>query len=121
MTKGKRPMRVTVLGSTGSIGANTLDVIARHPERFKVHALAAARQVDALLAQCVRFKPRFAVMAQPEAARELAEKLKSAGLSTQVLSGPAGMDEVSSDPDVDPKTPKPLFITYNILKIIKID
>jgi len=101
MTDGKRPMRVTVLGSTGSIGSNTLDVIARHPERFEVHALAAARQVDALLAQCVRFKPRFAVMAQPEAARELADKLQSVGLNTQVLSGPAGMDEVSSAPEVD--------------------
>ncbi len=101
MTDGKRPMRVTVLGSTGSIGSNTLDVIARHPERFEVHALAAAQQVDVLLAQCVRFKPRFAVMAQPEAARELADKLESAGLSTQVLSGPAGMDEVSSAPEVD--------------------
>ena len=101
MTAMKRPMRVTVLGSTGSIGTNTLDVIARHPERFEVHALAAARQVDALLAQCARFTPRFAVMAQPEAARELAEKLKAEGLATHVLTGLHAMDEVSSDPDVD--------------------
>ena len=101
MTENKRPMRVTVLGATGSIGTNTLDVIARHPERFEVHALTASRQVDALLAQCQRFQPRFAIMAQPEAARELADKLKAAGLATQVLTGPTAMDEVCSDPDVD--------------------
>ena len=55
--------RITVLGSTGSIGVNTLDVIARHPERFEVFALSAATQVDLMLAQCVQFKPRYAVMA----------------------------------------------------------
>jgi len=96
-----KPMRVTVLGSTGSIGANTLDVIARHPDRFEVHALAAGRQVEALLAQCARFNPRFAVMAQPDAARELADKIQAEGLPTQVLTGAHAMDEVSSAPDVD--------------------
>ena len=101
MKEVRMPMRVTVLGSTGSIGTNTLDVIARHPGRFEVYALAAARQVDALLLQCVRFKPRFAVMSQPVAARELAQKLQAEGLSTQVLTGPNAMDEVSSAPEVD--------------------
>ena len=101
MSPAQRPMRVTVLGSTGSIGTNTLDVIARHPERFQVHALTASRQVDVLLAQCVRFQPRFAVMAQSDAAKELADKLKVAGIGTRVLAGPGALDEVSCDPDVD--------------------
>ena len=101
MSETQRPMRVTVLGSTGSIGTNTLDVIARHPERFAVHALTASRQVDVLFAQCLQFKPRWAVMVQPEAARALADKLKAAGVATRVLAGPNALDEVSSDPDVD--------------------
>ncbi|HPU12018.1 MAG TPA: 1-deoxy-D-xylulose-5-phosphate reductoisomerase, partial [Ottowia sp.] len=58
-----KKQRVAVLGSTGSIGVNTLDVIARHPDRFEVVALTAATQVDVMLAQCVQFKPRVAVMA----------------------------------------------------------
>jgi 1-deoxy-D-xylulose-5-phosphate reductoisomerase len=62
---------ITVLGSTGSIGSNTLDVISRHPERFKVHALTAATQVEALVAQCQQFSPRFAVMASESHARQL--------------------------------------------------
>ena len=101
MSKLERPMRVTVLGSTGSIGSNTLDVMGRHPDRFEVYALAASRQVDMLLAQCVRFQPRFAVMAQPDAARELADKLKAQGLRTQVLTGSDAMDQIASAPDVD--------------------
>ena len=56
--------QITVLGSTGSIGGNTLDVIARHPDRFKVFALSASSQVDLLLSQCMQFSPEFAVMAQ---------------------------------------------------------
>ena len=75
--------RVTVLGSTGSIGANTLDVIARHPQRFEVFALSASRQVDAMFAQCARFRPRFAVMAQEEAARELARQAVQLALQNQ--------------------------------------
>src|SRR6185312_13002683 len=55
--------RIAVLGSTGSIGTSTLDVVARHPDRFEVFALSAATQVDLLLQQCARFRPRFAVMA----------------------------------------------------------
>ncbi len=94
-------MCVTVLGSTGSIGTSTLDVIARHPDRFEVFALSASRQVDLLFEQCVRFAPRFAVMVQAEPARLLADRLKAHGSSTQVLSGHAALDEVSSAPEVD--------------------
>ena len=101
MSEVQGPMRVTVLGSTGSIGTSTLDVMARHPERFEVFALSASRQVDLLFEQCVRFRPRFAVMVQPEHARTLQEKLKAHGLGTQVLVGPQALDEVSSASEVD--------------------
>ena len=93
--------RITVLGSTGSIGTNTLDVIARHPERFEVFALSAARQVDAMLAQCAQFKPRFAVMADEAAARQLADRIQAEGLPTRVLQGPGALSEISAHPEVD--------------------
>jgi len=93
--------RVTVLGSTGSVGANTLDVIARHPERFEVFALSASTQVDTMLSQCATFRPRYAVMAQPDAARALAQKLASQGLSTRVLAEPDALDVIASHPEVD--------------------
>ena len=93
--------RITVLGSTGSIGTNTLDVAARHPDRFEVFALRAATQVDALLAQCVRFAPRYAVMASPAHARLLAEKCKQNGLATQVLQAPEAIETIASHPDTD--------------------
>lgn len=96
-----RPQRITVLGSTGSIGTNTLDVIARHPARFEVFALTGAHQVDLMLRQCAQFKPRFAVMADARAASELKDKVLAESLSTQVLSGAAALDEVASHPDVD--------------------
>jgi len=101
MSQEHSKMRVTVLGSTGSIGTSTLDVMARHPDRFEVYALTAARQVDLLFEQCVRFKPCYAVMVQPEHARELDAKLKAHGVATQVLTGLAALDEVSSAPEVD--------------------
>ena len=93
--------RITVLGSTGSIGTNTLDVVARHPERFEVFALSAATQVDALLAQCARFAPRYAVMASPEHASALAEKCKQNGLVTQVLQAQDAIETIASHPEVD--------------------
>ena len=93
--------RITVLGSTGSIGTNTLDVVARHPERFEVFALSAATQVDALLAQCARFAPRYAVMASPEHASALAEKCNQNGLATQVLKAQDAMEIIASHPEVD--------------------
>ncbi len=93
--------RITVLGSTGSIGTNTLDVVARHPERFEVYALSAATQVDALLAQCARFAPRYAVMASPEHARELAERCKQNGLATQVIQAQDAIEIIASHAEVD--------------------
>ena len=93
--------RITVLGSTGSIGTNTLDVVARHPERFEVFALSAATQVDALLAQCARFAPRYAVMASPEHASALAEKCKQNGLATQILQAQDAIEIIASHPEVD--------------------
>ncbi|MDP2416831.1 MAG: 1-deoxy-D-xylulose-5-phosphate reductoisomerase, partial [Hydrogenophaga sp.] len=62
---------ITILGSTGSIGTSTLDVLARHPERYKVFALTAATQVELMLAQCQQFSPRFAVMSSPTHAQQL--------------------------------------------------
>ena len=93
--------RITVLGSTGSVGVNTLDVIARHPERFEVFALSAATQTDLLLAQCAKFKPRYAVMASAPHARDLAEKIKANGLSAQVLSAPGALEIIASHELVD--------------------
>jgi 1-deoxy-D-xylulose-5-phosphate reductoisomerase len=93
--------RITVLGSTGSIGTNTLDVVARHPGRFEVFALSAATQVDALLAQCARFSPRYAVMASPDHAHELAEKCKQNGLVTQVIQAQDAIETIASHPEVD--------------------
>lgn len=93
--------RITVLGSTGSVGANTLDVIARHPDRFEVFALSASSQVDAMLAQCAQFRPRFAVMAQADAARALASKLAAERLPTEVLSGAEALQTIASHGEVD--------------------
>lgn len=92
--------RVTVLGSTGSVGTNTLDVMARHPERFQAFALTAATQVDALLAQCQRFLPRYAVMVSEPHAAELRSRLRALALPVEVLSGPEALCEVSAAPEV---------------------
>jgi 1-deoxy-D-xylulose-5-phosphate reductoisomerase len=96
------PMKqtLTILGSTGSIGANTLDVVARHPDLFSVFALTAAVQVDTMLAQCQRFLPRFAVMSSVPHAAQLREKVRELGLPIEVLSGPAALDQVASAPEV---------------------
>ena len=91
---------LTILGSTGSIGNNTLDVVARHPDLFSVFALTAAVQVDAMLAQCQRFLPRFAVMSSPPHAVQLREKVRELGLPVEVLSGPAALDQVACDSEV---------------------
>ncbi|QBK05140.1 1-deoxy-D-xylulose-5-phosphate reductoisomerase [Hylemonella gracilis] len=93
--------RVAVLGSTGSIGVNTLDVLARHPERFEVFALTAASRVDEMLAQCARFAPRFATMADPAACRTLADRIKAEGLPTQVLSGDEALCRIAAHDEVD--------------------
>ena len=93
--------RITVLGSTGSIGINTLDVIARHPGRFEVFALSAATQVDLLLAQCVQFKPQYAVMVNEPQARVLAEKIKANRLATHVLWAHNALEMIASHELVD--------------------
>ena len=93
--------RVAILGSTGSIGTSTLDVIARHPDRFEVVALTANTQVDAMLAQCERFRPRMVVMASALHARELTEKIKKKGLPTIVEQSPLAIENIASDGAVD--------------------
>ena len=93
--------RVTVLGSTGSVGVNTLDVIARHPDRFEVFALTASTKVDLMLEQCAKFHPQFAVMASPTHGKQLEQRCKDAGLTTRVLSGPDAIVTVACDERVD--------------------
>jgi 1-deoxy-D-xylulose-5-phosphate reductoisomerase len=93
--------RVTVLGSTGSVGKNTLDVIARHPDRFEVFALSANTNVDEMMAQCVQFKPQVAVMADPAAARLLGQKFIEKGLKTQLNIAQNAIEVIASDNQVD--------------------
>ena len=96
-----KKQRLTVLGSTGSIGTSTLDVVARHPGRFEVFALSAATQVDRLLTQCAQFRPRYAVMASAPHAGALAEKLQANGLPTQVIQAQDALEMIASHDDVD--------------------
>ncbi|MGF6088039.1 1-deoxy-D-xylulose-5-phosphate reductoisomerase [Pseudomonas sp. 18173] len=96
-----RPQQITVLGATGSIGLSTLDVIARHPDRYQVFALSGFTRLSELLALCVRHVPRFAVVPEVAAARTLQDDLRAAGLSTRVLVGEDGLCQVASDPEVD--------------------
>ncbi|MBE0509376.1 MAG: 1-deoxy-D-xylulose-5-phosphate reductoisomerase [Chromatiales bacterium] len=93
--------QITVLGSTGSIGLSTLDVLARHPGRYQVLALSANRQVDRMLAQCLQYRPRWAVMANEDAAQQLQSQLIAQGSDTQVLSGVAGLETIAALPEVD--------------------
>lgn len=90
---------VAILGSTGSIGANTLDVLARHPDRFRAVALTANRQVDVIFEQCRRFRPRLAVMLDPDAAQTLARRLRAAALDTEVQAGPEGLAAAAAAAD----------------------
>ncbi|MDI9777829.1 1-deoxy-D-xylulose-5-phosphate reductoisomerase [Pseudomonas putida] len=96
-----RMQRITVLGATGSIGLNTLDVIARHPERYQVFALSGYSRIDELLDLCVRHHPVYAVVPDDQAAARLRDGLLGAGCATQVLVGEAGLCEVAAAPDVD--------------------
>ena len=93
--------RLLILGSTGSIGKSTLDVVARHPQDFEVVGLTASTQVDLMVEQCRAFNPRFAVMASEPHARALRDQLQAAGLRTEVLSGAQAIAELSAHPDVD--------------------
>ena len=91
---------LTILGSTGSIGESTLDVISRHPEKFRVFALAGHRQVDKLAAQCKQFRPEYAVVGDADHAAELEKKLKQEGIDTQVLYGAQALIDVASADEV---------------------
>ena len=91
---------LTILGSTGSIGESTLDVVSRHPEKFRVFALAGHRQVDKLAAQCKQFRPEYAVVGDAGHAAELEKKLKQEGIDTQVLYGAQALIDVASADEV---------------------
>jgi 1-deoxy-D-xylulose-5-phosphate reductoisomerase len=95
------PQRVAILGSTGSVGTSTLDVIARHPERFEVVGLTSNQRVELLLEQCMRWRPRFAVLPDAARARALRASLRDAGVATEVLAGEAALCELAAAPDVD--------------------
>jgi 1-deoxy-D-xylulose-5-phosphate reductoisomerase len=94
-------LSVCILGSTGSIGKSTLDVLKRHPDLYQLHSLTAFSNVDLMAQQCIEFKPAVAVMVDPAAAGTLANKLKAAQCSTEVLCGVEALAQVSSDSQVD--------------------
>ncbi len=96
-----RPLQVTVLGATGSIGLSTLDVIARHPDRYAVFALSGFSRLAELRALCLVHRPRFAVAADEAQARALQQQLREDGLTTQVMSGEGGLSEVAAHPETD--------------------
>ena len=96
MTQG-----LTLLGATGSIGASTLDVLARHPDRFHVFALTAHRSADALLGLCLRHAPRFAVLSGLQEDAVLRQRFAEAGCTTELLFGPQALERVSEDPACD--------------------
>ena len=93
--------RIVILGSTGSIGINTLDVIRAHPDRFKVVALTAGKQIDRLAEQCIEFKPAIAVVSEVDDANRLETLLRQKNISTQVMYGPASLVTAVTDSDCD--------------------
>lgn len=92
---------LTVLGSTGSIGTSTLDVVARHPDKYRIFALTANRQIDLLFSQCQQFKPNYAVLLDEKLAVELRIRLRGAKLATEVLCGVAALEQVCVASEVD--------------------
>jgi len=92
---------LTVLGATGSIGGSTLDVVARHPDRYRVFALSGRERIDRLADLCVRFSPRYAVVDRQDAAERLRAALGAAARDTQVLHGPQALIEIAAHDDVD--------------------
>ncbi|QND85424.1 1-deoxy-D-xylulose 5-phosphate reductoisomerase [Chromobacterium vaccinii] len=96
-----KPQGIAVLGATGSVGCNTLDVIARHPERYRVVALTAHRQLDKLFEQALRFRPDYLVAADASAAADLRARLADAGLRAEVLHGADALVQAASLPEVD--------------------
>jgi 1-deoxy-D-xylulose-5-phosphate reductoisomerase len=96
-----KPQRLAILGSTGSVGGSTLDVVARHPGRFEIVGLSAWQRIDVLLAQCRRFHPRLVVLPDEGRAAEMRALLAAEGLATEVGVGTAALCELASAPDVD--------------------
>lgn len=96
-----RIRHLTILGSTGSIGESTLDVVARHSNRFHAVALTADKNVDKMFEQCKRFLPSYAVMLNAQSAEQLEDKLRAAGLDTIVLSGVESLEKVAALPEID--------------------
>ena len=92
---------LTILGSTGSVGASTLNVVERHPGRFRIVALSAHAQSAALLEQCRRHRPRYAVMSDARAADTLRQGIRAAGLETEVLYGTDALAFIAALPEVD--------------------
>jgi 1-deoxy-D-xylulose-5-phosphate reductoisomerase len=97
MTHGQTE-QVTILGSTGSIGGAALDVLARHPARFRVYALSASTQIERLLEQCRQFRPQKAVLLDATAAGRLRDALRADGIATEVLTGAEGLQQIATDP-----------------------
>lgn len=95
------PQGLTILGATGTIGVNTLDVVSRHPERFRIIALTGQSQLDKLTEQCLRFAPRYAVVLDAAAATVLRAQLAAAGSATEVLYGADALAQVATLPEVD--------------------
>ena len=96
-----RPVGVTILGATGTIGLNTLDVISRHPDRYEVIALTAHRNTDLLFEQCQQWQPRYAVLPETSQASDFERRLRDAGLPTELLTGVDGLTAVCELPEVD--------------------
>ncbi len=92
---------ICILGSTGTIGVNTLDVVSRHPDLYRVVALTANTNVEKLFQQCVTFKPAFAAMYDDDSAEQLNARLQQAGIETAVFSGMEGLQKLAADPQVD--------------------
>ena len=93
---------ICILGSTGSIGVSTLDVVARHPDRYKITALTANRNIDALFDQCIQYRPEYAAVVDPARAGVLEQRLKNTAAShVQVLAGAQALEEVASLPEID--------------------
>jgi 1-deoxy-D-xylulose-5-phosphate reductoisomerase len=99
--EGRMRQRICILGATGSVGGSTLDVIARHPERYEVVALTAHGRIDELFAQCARWRPRYAALPDARQAGVLSERLRRHDIATEVLAGPQALSELAAHPQVD--------------------
>lgn len=96
-----KPQGIVVLGATGSVGANTLDVVARHPERYRVVALSGNRQIERLFEQALQFRPAYVVTGDAASADTLRARLAEAGVNAEVLHGPAALVQVAALPEAD--------------------